>query len=385
MYGGIRIATVAAMLTTSCASPQPDIKVRAAGPAKQSIGVEEAEAHLALGNIGLALEGFRKAAREQPNNARVLAGIARSYDRMGRFDLSRRWFETALAAAPLDGAVLLAFAASLDQQGLSEEAASLRLEAVQRTEILTPVELTPARAELGDAPAALSVQPEPADQAPVVPVRPNTRDFSVDQSIASAKVTLPPARPSAEAVRGPAKAKPAQAAVAQAGASVTLSLPPPRPFERPATAVAGASADRAPTPTERSGPRLERLSFGQVALVTRPEPIWNAEIIRKSPGSVTFRFGSARPLARLLNAARKEGLAARTRARLIERGWRRVEIGDAPAVREKTLVLYPQSQRFAAQRLASQFGFSNIRSFDGSQIIVLLGRDAARLKVLRPT
>ena len=40
---------------------------------------------LALGNVGLALTSFRIAAREDPNSVDALAGIAASYDQMGRY------------------------------------------------------------------------------------------------------------------------------------------------------------------------------------------------------------------------------------------------------------------------------------------------------------
>jgi hypothetical protein len=121
-----------------------------------------------------------------------------------------------------------------------------------------------------------------------------------------------------------------------------------------------------------------------VALVTRGEPVWTSQLVSRSPRSATFRWVQARPVAKLLNAARNEGLAARTRAHLMERGWRRLEIGDAESTRDKTLVLYPAFRRGTAERLARQFGFTRLKPFDGSEIVVLLGRDAARLKALRP-
>ena len=93
-----------------------------------SLRVAEAHGHLALGNIALALESYRKAAREEPDNLEALAGIAGCYDRMGRFDLSQRNYEAALALAPRDPALLAAFAASLDLQGRSHEAAGVRAE-----------------------------------------------------------------------------------------------------------------------------------------------------------------------------------------------------------------------------------------------------------------
>lgn len=136
--------------------------------------------------------------------------------------------------------------------------------------------------------------------------------------------------------------------------------------------------------TAGPSPRLERLSLGEVALVTRSQPVWTAQLVSKTAQSATFRWVPLRPVARLLNAARSQGLAARTRAQLADRGWKRIEIGDAPAVRQKTVVYYPAFRRGTAVRLAKQFGFSELRPFKGNEIVVLLGRDAAAMKILRP-
>ncbi len=73
------------------------------------------------------------AAREDPNSIDALTGIAICYDQMGRYDLSRRNYETALALAPADVSLLGAFAASLQLQGLTAEALSVRQEIAART------------------------------------------------------------------------------------------------------------------------------------------------------------------------------------------------------------------------------------------------------------
>lgn len=319
-YASIAILAVAA----SCTSPRAEFKVRALSDAHQPIGLAEAQTQLALGNIGTALEGFRTVLRDNPNDVHASVGVAQSYERMGRFDLARKWYETALAQAPEDAAILTQFAALLDRQGLSADAASVRAEA----------------AAIGaGAPPPVSAEP----------------------STALADVSVAPAGPSS-----------------------TIALPPIEPV-RSAPAAELASAAPTVRAARVTGPRLERLSFGEVALLTRSEPIWTAEVVKKSERSATVRFVPVRPVARLLNAARQQGLAARTRAQLAGRGWTPIQIGDAPAVREKTLVLYPTTQLPKAKRLAAEFGFTELRRFEGAGIVVLLGRDAARLPILRRT
>ncbi len=87
----------------------------------------------------------------------------------------------------------------------------------------------------------------------------------------------------------------------------------------------------------------------------------------------------------LLNAARVQGLAARTRAYLGGRGFAAARIGDAPAVRKQSAIVYSQVDAPRAERLAAQFGFALERREGGKAgLTILLGRDAARDAALRP-
>jgi hypothetical protein len=74
-----------------------------------------------------------------------------------------------------------------------------------------------------------------------------------------------------------------------------------------------------------------------------------------------------------------QGLAANTRSTLFNRGWRSIAIGDANAIRARSLVLYPAHRRTTALSLARQFGFASAQRASGREITVLLGRDAALL------
>ncbi len=277
----------------------------AAGQQPASFRVGEGHAQLALGNVGLALEAYRKALREQPESTEAMIGLATCYDRMGRFDLSRRHYEMALAVTPTDTDIYSLFAQSLEVQGQRDEAARVKTELAARV-----------------------VAPEASRDTPgSVPV-------------------LPP--------------PPAQ--------SVTVALAPPR---------------SAPVAVERpsgAGVRLERLSLGEVALVTKAEPRWQARTVSRTATSTTISFEKKPALAvTLLNAARIQGLAARTRAYLAARGFKGASIGDAPAVRQQSAILYSPGDRPRAERLAAQFGFA-IERREGAKagMTILLGRDAAR-------
>ena len=59
-------------------------------------------------------------------------------------------------------------------------------------------------------------------------------------------------------------------------------------------------------------------------------------------------------------------------------------IGDAPAVRSQSVILYAAADASRAVRLASQFGFALERKEKGDKgVTILLGRDAARDSALR--
>jgi tetratricopeptide (TPR) repeat protein len=305
---------LAALLATSCAASSIEVRSikqpLAEGSQSANFRVAEGASQLALGNVALALEAFRKAVREQPDNVTAMIGMATCYDRMGRGDLSRRHYEMALAVDPANTEIYSLFAQSLDSQGQRDEAARVKTELAARV-----------------------VAPEaPREMPGSVPV-------------------LPP--------------PPAQ--------SVTVALAPPR---------------SAPVAVEQpvASLRLERLSLREVALVTRPEPRWEARAIARTATSTTVQFErKMQPVVTLLNAARVQGLAARTRAYLAMRGFAGTRIGDAPAVRKQSAILFSAADAPRAYRLAAQFGFDLERREEAKGgLTILLGRDAARQAVLKP-
>jgi len=114
---------IAAIGAASCTN---SVEVRsiksplAAGRQPADIRVAEGHSQLALGNVGLAIEAYRKALRENPESVDALMGLAQCYDRMGRADLSRRHYEMALAITPANTEIYSTFAESLETQGQRE-------------------------------------------------------------------------------------------------------------------------------------------------------------------------------------------------------------------------------------------------------------------------
>ena len=101
---------------------------------------------------------------------------------------------------------------------------------------------------------------------------------------------------------------------------------------------------------------------------------------------IPVREASTLPVrVRLLNAARVDRLAARTRNWLFAKGWRGMAIGNAYAARNRSVILYTADSRWLAQRLSKQFGFPMAPKKDSThrQVMVLLGADAARHPALK--
>ena len=402
----------------------------AAGQRAVHYRIAEARGQLRLGNVALALEAFRIAAREDPNSIDAFAGMAACYDMMGRYDLSRRNYETALALAPADPGVLAAFAASLQQQGLNEEAQSVRQEIAARAAAKAAAETQLAAAAASEpaaAPASVKaaappiVLPEPkrgpapvelAAAAPervavaVPAVQPAQVEAVAEASVPQAApvgrsvtIKLPPARrvDSAPAVAGTAVATVATGA--DAGSLVPAAVPlvamdqpvqprEPAPDSMPALAPYDRPIPR-PRIAEERGPRLQRLSMGEIALISAPVTTWRPTVVTRNAEAARVRFVPLREAStlpvkvRLLNAARVDRLAARTRGWLVDHGWRGLAIGDAPVTRSRSVILYPAQKLWLAQRLSRQFGFPIAEGASGTQITMLLGSDAARHPALR--
>lgn len=349
LCGGIALLAVAA-----CGSGSGKLEVRsiatplAAGQQDAAFRVAEGRSYFALNNVGLALEAFRKALRDDPQSVDALNGIAACYDRMGRFDLSRRHYEAALALDPTDARLYANLSTSLEMQGRSEEAASVRIEMAQR---LAAMEATPVA-------SAEEVPPTAVAAAAISVIKTEVPAAAAPVALAAPSITVPMAAPR---LPEPPKAMPAPV---MAAASITVPLKAAQ-TARP-TMVAG-------------GPRLQRLSSGQVALVTRDAgPQWKP--LAGNPSRMTASSALKKvpaPIV-LLNAARSQGLAARTRMVLAKSGFRQMEIGDAPRVLTRSVILYPAGRRAQAERLAAQFGFGLRHGpSTADRLTVILGRDAA--------
>lgn len=357
----------------------------------------EGRAQLALGNAGLALETFRTLQRQQPESADVFAGIAACYAAMGRYDLARTNYEFALAYAPNDRNLLNALASSLDRLGRAEQATQIRAEMrtmtppaqAPRVAHVTPIgvpraaTLTVKLPPLSAGPPAVSRQPQSRALAnvdkPSVAATPQTTLVALPKSVIEPSVALASPSPNERELPRPAP------------------RPEPMEIDKPRQGAFPVSASL----LSNAGPRLERASTGEVALITAPVPLGRvpssppAERPKPSSGWTKMAQDNQRttlvasaearwmplkyaPAIRLLNAARSQNLAANSRMALLGRGWRKVAIGNASQVRRRTLVMYSPARADVARLLAMHFHCKAVRSSELKGVVVLLGRDAIR-------
>jgi hypothetical protein len=404
MIGGGKILALGACIAATGCVAAHEVQIRPiADPAsKVRYGgglLAQARAELALGNVGLALETFRKIQRDQPESSDVFAGIAACYAVMGRYDVARANYEFALAYSPDNPALLTALASSLDRLGEIDQAAQVRAEvsrlsapAVHRSP--EKVAFTP-----DGVPRAFIVAALP----PPAPVRATSSQTAVKTAQPQSNASVPVASPAPPRAPTPEpKIETAVATIPQPSTPHTPIPAQPLPLKRSAAEIAQARADMQP------GPYLERKSPGEVTLITtarlvqlaqlnrtRADPLQatrsetasgnrpkspelpsSSQLAATAPRWVPLRQASAPQEIQLLNAARSQGLAARTRNALLDRGWRKIAIGDARAVRQRSLVLYAPAHASVARRLAARFHCKTRKAAGIRNVIVLLGRDS---------
>ena len=375
MSGGKIALLTAGLALGACAESSTNLAVRPVGDRVASTGrvsddLAAARGQLALGNVGLALEAFRKVQIQYPDNPAPLVGIGDCYGAMGRLDVAEVNYESALALAPHDTKILLGLARVLDLQGLSDRANEARAEAAAASAPATP-------AHIAAAPVAMAAVAAPAASAPV-------------PSVGSVTVSLPAPRSAPTVSVASAAALKGQAApnVTASVSSITVALPPARPAPQaaPAPTLAEQPVVAAPTvqsavATSQSGPRLQRISPGEVALVTTGRPLWNATAKTQLAAVVPvqwipLKIAPGGGQIQIVNAARAQGLASSAKSVLLKRGWRAISVRTAQSLAPRSYVLYPRNRSKLARSLAAQFAIRARYVHDGG-LVVVLGRDRA--------
>ena len=377
-----------------------------------------AACYATMGRYDLARANYEFALAYAPNDPMLLYALANSLERLGEGKQAGEVRAEAARLAAVHTNQTQLVEAQTTQIGVP------RLSSITvkvPTAVAAPKQLAPEIAPPQLTAATVSL-PAPA---PFVLKRPTLRvdgEISIAANdepakAAAASPAIAPPRLSSASVDLPAGRRavlPARALVLGAEISIPITvepasqLPPVVPARQPTprpVAVRNVQVEETDL-SAATGPRLQRNSLREVSLITavhsvkskqpeagirsplifanatptiaeRPNVPSPRPILAAAVRWVPLRFASAPQNVVLLNAARSQGLAARTRNLLVGRGWRSIGIGNARQQRERSLVLYPAARAFTARRLAAHFGCKALKSPSVKSIVVLLGRETA--------
>jgi len=264
--------------------------------------------------------------------------------------------------------------------------ATLRTKGLQAGLQLAMMPLDDAGDEVSQPPSTRAFAPASLSPAPVVMSHANpavipARVLGTDVRIASAEVLEAPDVRSAE--REPAIPPQRRRDLQIAQTDAVIERGPRLERQSPGEIMLITTPDRQQAAVKAQAPRRQPIARVSLALADQPvTPKSAQERALASTGLrwMPLRYASPPAKVRLLNAARSEGLAARMRVALVDRGWRKVRIGNAKTVRQRSVVLYSSGRAALAKRLAAHFGCKAVKSQAVASVVVLLGRDAIRYR-----
>ncbi|MBL0925058.1 MAG: hypothetical protein IBJ12_11410 [Sphingomonadaceae bacterium] len=265
MHGRIRqcaLAGCVSMAVGGCAMHQaggPDYRLSASAPAQVEGAsmLQRGRAQLDAGLDALAIESFRAEIRFNPESADAYNGLAVAYGRIGRDDLAQRYFETALAKDPSNEKVqanLARLTGNAPALAQSEKVEPLEHKVLEPISV-TATEGSDAAGEiLGTLGAPIAAMAElTIVEAPLS--MPQTSLAS--KGILSTRFAVAPAQIAKPIRPAPLRDRPND----------------PRQAPTPALPPATLATDYRP-----GGARLERVSLGEVRLITKVErPVQTAQ------------------------------------------------------------------------------------------------------------
>jgi hypothetical protein len=215
----------------------PDVRLLAPDVAPTEAPLAAGKAALGAGDPVAALRHFRQALAADPQSTDALNGIAVSFDRLGRFDTARTYYEAALMIAPTSPVLLhnLGYSRFLagDLEGAGRFlalAATAEDPAIAETSVATLARVSHARVSALALPPRA---PEPEAGPRIVRTAPGEQRLVLDGGVAQTMALAIPAWTAADdrrLARAEAQADARDAAAVRAEAEAFLAaLAPPAP------------------------------------------------------------------------------------------------------------------------------------------------------------
>lgn len=283
-------ATAFAMLGgCSAFQPQARLEIRSVESVQQASAdndaLAEGRARLNLGQNANAISAFRAALRENPESGEAYNGLAIAYDRIGRNDLAQRYFELAVSFEPENQRFRNNLARLFDRNGQPQLAAGL-IERPVAVGVKSPetaesdITAQGALQQRAEFVAALPASEPLPLLEPVTVEVPSLAALALEGTTSDivAEPTTLPIQPST-----PVQANATvMEAIYRPKAAMTIrpaSIEPSHLPKKPGNPLPANPLDRQPfdiprsvsVPVQRSGARLERVSLGEVRLVTKPD------------------------------------------------------------------------------------------------------------------
>lgn len=249
MRGEAFAIVLASALAAGCSMPGPQVRVRDTGPQATGFAANLALAKQKFGDgeLAVAASAFRAALRENPDSVAALNGLAATYDRLGRYDLSGPLYVQAMVLAPDSKMVRTNYALSLRLRGKSDLADTLEKGGfVADLEPPRPTPIEPGTAALATAEPLAAIAPPAAGPRLVL------HEGTVELVTRFRPVT------SALALSGAPDAPPATASAA------------PRPVVAQLTIVNGSGRTAA---AARMRSRLLQRGWANTRLANAPRPV----------------------------------------------------------------------------------------------------------------
>ncbi len=137
MVVGALVALLLALPGCSGSWPEMDSLIGTPLPAAKLAALtpyERGKEHFQAGQLGLALQSFRKALANSPDSVATLNAVGATYDRLGRFDLAGNYFQRALSIEPKSAQTLNNIGFSYMLQGELDDAAEYLKRAYARNQ-----------------------------------------------------------------------------------------------------------------------------------------------------------------------------------------------------------------------------------------------------------